>query len=118
MNNLSPNPKNRVTFRSPAKKKKKSAKRKSRDRRNKENDKLKLLNEAAEIIKSRQSVVDHDFLNKFNEEFKFSPATPTHHNLSQENLMKLFSKENENINGYSCKNSKTQSFSNNKLDSK
>ena len=56
-------------------------------------------------MKSRQSAADKDFLNKFNEEFKFSPATPTHHNLSQEDLLKLFSKENENINGYSCKNS-------------
>jgi hypothetical protein len=114
MNNLSPNPKHRVTFKSPPKKKKKSAKRKSRDRQNKENNKLKLLNQAAEIMKSRHSAADKDFLNKFNEEIKISPATPTHHNLSQEDLMKLFSKENENINGFSCKNSAKELFSINK----
>lgn len=89
----------RVTFKSPQSRKKKSVKRKSKQKDNKENDRLKLLQKAADIAESKHSAEDMDFLNKVMEETKFAPKTPSQEARGQAELMRMFSKESEQVYG-------------------
>jgi len=94
----------RAYIKSPGSKRKKSSKRKSKNRGNKENNRMKLLQQAALIAETRHINAEKDFLNRYAEETKHIPKTPTQNTNAQSELLMMLSKENENRSGSSGNN--------------